>query len=571
MRPALRRRAAPARAVRLATMLVIVASAVATVSGRGSDHDVVDPRALEDALRAPVLASVDLTTDEGLAAVHGTWRFSDTRIVETTFPAAGPDGQPTGTPSPTFDYEPKAGARTFDDRAWEVVPPVALSVRRGGGRVSFVWYRLRVRVPERIGGIDPTGHALVLDLSLDDYAEVWVDGQLPRRPAQQGGSVVAGWNADNRLVVARDVKPGDEIQLAVFGINGPISDSPTNFVWLRHARLDLVRAPAGPLAVVPTEVNLEVQDETPGLRALIGYNPKLFKLAEGFAFTEGPVWRPGTRDLLFSDPNRNTIYRYGSDGTLDVFRHPSGYAGDDIGDYRQPGSNGLALDGLGRVTVNEHGNRRVVRLDGDQATVLADRFDGRRLNSPNDLVYRSDGTLLFTDPPFGLPDVFDDARKELPYSGVFALRGGRLRLLTKELSGPNGIALSPDERILYVGNWDEQRKVVMQYDLAADGSISNGRVFADLTHAAGEDAIDGVKVDAEGHVYVSGPGGLHVFAATGARLGVIVTPRHVHNMAWGDDDGRTLYLCARDHLYRMRVAVPGAPFAARSRQEGTPQ
>jgi gluconolactonase len=565
-RPASTRKRSGTR-VLLASLVALSSVAVATAS----DHDVVPASALAGIVRAEPVASLDLTSQAGLAAIQGTWRFSDTRIVDTVFPAAGPEGQPTGPLAASYDVAPRAGGRDFDDRDWATIAPGGLTTRRGAGRISFVWYRLRILVPERIDGHDTTGHALVLDLSLDDYAEVWVDGELPRQPRQQGGSVVGGWNASNRLVVGRDVRPGQVIQLAVFGINGPLSDPPTNFVWLRHARLDLVRAPAGPTALPLTEVNLEVRDATDRLHALLGRNPKLIKLAEGFAFTEGPVWRPESRELLFSDPNRNTIYRYGADGTLGVFRHPSGYAGADIAAYRQPGSNGLALDRMGRVTVNEHGNRRVVRLDGDTATVLADRFEGRRLNSPNDLVYRSDGALFFTDPPFGLPAAFDDGRKELPYSGVFALRDGALRLVTRDLTGPNGLAFSPDERTLYVGNWDDRRKVVMRYDIAADGSASGGRVFADLTSVPGEDAIDGVKVDADGNVYVSGPGGLHVFAPSGDRLGTIVTPRHVHNMAWGDDDGRTLYLCARDHLYRMRVAVPGATFTSRPRLEGTPQ
>jgi gluconolactonase len=241
-----------------------------------------------------------------------------------------------------------------------------------------------------------------------------------------------------------------------------------------------------------------------------------------------------------------------------VFRTKSGYSGPDIGEYRQPGSNGLALDREGRVTINEHGNRRVSRLEKTGAvTVLADRFEGKRLNSPNDLVYRSDGSLYFTDPFFGLPKFADDPRKELPYSGVFRLANGTLELLSAELNGPNGIAFSPDERYLYVGNWDEKKKVVMRYDVREDGTLSRGTVFFDMTGAPGEDAIDGVKVDRDGNVYVSGPGGLWILSPTGKHLGTLVTPEHAHNMAWGDD-GRSLYLTARSTLYRIRLGVSGA-------------
>ena len=182
-----------------------------------------------------------------------------------------------------------------------------------------------------------------------------------------------------------------------------------------------------------------------------------------------------------------------------MFRTPSGYAGADIAAYKQPGSNGLAFDGRGRLTINEHGNRRVTRLEADgQTTVLADRFEGRRLNSPNDLVYRSDGALFFTDPPFGLPKVFDDrAQGAVVQRRLRAASTASCGWSSKELTGPNGIAFSPDERYLYVGNWDERRKVVMRYEIARDGSASNGRVFFDMTTASGEDAIDGIKVDVQ--------------------------------------------------------------------------
>jgi gluconolactonase len=226
--------------------------------------------------------------------------------------------------------------------------------------------------------------------------------------------------------------------------------------------------------------------------------------------------------------------------------------------YFQPGSNGLTLDPQGRLTINEHGNRRVTRVEKDgKLTVLVDRFEGKRLNSPNDLVYRSDGTLFFTDPPFGLPKFYDDPRKELPYSGVFAIHKGQLKLLTIDLKGPNGIAFSPDEKHLYVGNWDVEKKVVMRYDVDPEGNLANGKVFFDMTSAAGEDAIDGIKVDQHGNLFVSGPGGLWVISSAGKHLGTIKTPRHPHNMAWGGEDGKTLYLTAQSALYRMPLNIPG--------------
>jgi gluconolactonase len=508
-------------------------------------------------------ATIDLTTTEGVALVKGTWRYRDAQIATVDFRAPDAEGQPTGPSIETHDALPKAGVLDFDDSEWAAIEPSTLSQRRGTGRLSFNWYRIAVTVPERIGGYDPTGSTVTLETTLDDYAEIWVDGELPRQVGQRGGSLIAGWNAPNRLVIGRDVHPGQKIQLAIFGSNGPLSNPPTNFIWIRDARLLFHAGERGPLAVPPQEVNVEIVRKDPAIDAIVGPNPKAHKLAEGFRFTEGPVWDAATEALLFSDPNANVIYRYSDASGLSIFRSASGYAGDDLAEYKQPGSNGLAFDRKGRLTINEHGNRRVTRLEPDgRVTTLADRFDGRRLNSPNDLVYRSDGALFFTDPPFGLPSVFTDPRKELPFSGVYSLTQGTLRLLVDDLSGPNGLAFSPDERTLYVGNWDEKRKVVMAYDVDLAGTLSNGRVFIDLTAAAGEDAIDGIKVDREGHVYVSGPGGLWVLSRTGAHLGTIVLPRHVHNMAWGGRDGRTLFLCARDRLYRMTLRVPGASSAS---------
>jgi gluconolactonase len=517
-------------------------------------------KARSDAPSGKPVAAIDLESSEGVKMVRGEWRYSDTRIVEVDFRGPGPEGQPTGAPVKTYDYTPHAGGADFDDSNWVVIDPATLTQRRATGRLCFNWYRIKITIPERIGGFDPTGSTAVFETALDDYAEVWVDGELARSLGQMGGSVVGGWNAPNRLVIGRDVKPGQQIQLAVFGINGPLSNPPTNFIWMRYARLEFYPGTTGPVAITPSEVNVEVERLDPLMEKIVGPNPKIFKLAEGFKFTEGPIWVRDGGYLLFSDPNSNTIYKYTGDGQLSVFRTPSGYSGADIAEYGQPGSNGLTLDPQGRLTINEHGNRRVTRLEKDRSlTVLADKFEGQRLNSPNDLVYRSDGTLYFTDPPFGLPKFFDDPRKELPFSGVYSLYKGKLQLLTKELNGPNGSAFSPDEKYLYVGNWDEKKVVVMRYEAKPDGTLANGQVFIDMTGAPDKEknAIDGIKVDQQGNLYVSGPGGLWVISPAGKHLGTIIAPRHVHNMAWGDADGKTLYLCARSGLYRMRLNIPG--------------
>lgn len=507
----------------------------------------------------PAAATIDLATVDGVQLVKGQWRYSDTKIIEVDFKSPGADGQPTGEAVKTYDYSPHAGGVDFDDSNWQQLDPSTLNQRRSTGRLCFNWYRINITVPDQIRNFSPAGSTAVFETSLDDYAEIWVDGELTRALGQSGGSVISGWNASNRLIIGRNVKPGQKIQLAIFGINGPISNPPTNYIWMRFAKVNFYPGSSVPVALTPREVNVEVVKADPALDAIVPPNPKIFKLAEGFKFTEGPIWIHDGY-LLFSDPNSNIIYKYepAGDGKLSIFRDKSGYEGKDIAEYGQPGSNGLTLDHEGRLTIDQHGNRRVIRLENNgSATVVADRYEGKRLNSPNDLVYKSDDTLYFTDPPFGLPKFYDDPRKELPVSGVFSVKNGNLRLVSKDLLGPNGIAFSPDEKYLYVGNWDPKKKIIMRYEVAADGSLKNGSVFFDMTNAEGEDAIDGVKVDQQGNLYVSGPGGLWILSPEGKHLGTIKPPMHPHNFAWGDEDGKTLYLCARSGLYRIRLNIPG--------------
>jgi len=504
-------------------------------------------------------AVIDLATQQGAELVKGQWRYSDTKIVEVESRGPGADLKPSGAPIKTYDYTPHAGAADFDDSRWQMIDASTLDTRRSTGKLCFNWYRIKLTIPEKIGDFDPTGSTVSFEIVIDDYAEVWVDGKMPRVPGQTGGTVVKGFNAPNRVIIERNVRPGQQIQLAVFGANGPISYSPENFIWIKSATLDFYKSPKVGIAQETKIVRADA-----GLDEIIAPDAKIEKLAGGFLFTEGPVWVPSTPEsdayLLFSDPNNNVIYRWTPDGQLSIYRTKSGYAGIDIGEYGQPGSNGLTLDKDRRRTINQHGNRRVIRLEKNgQVTVLADRYEGKRLNSPNDLVYKSDGSLYFTDPPFGLPKAFNDRRKELPYSGVFRVSpdGKSPQLLTTDLSGPNGLAFSPDEKYFYVDNWDEKKKVVMRYEVNPDGTLSNGKVLFDMTSAPGEDALDGLKVDQKGNLYVSGPGGLWIISPEGKLLGTISGPEHPHNFAWGDDDGRTLYLCARTGLYRIRLKVPG--------------
>jgi gluconolactonase len=501
-------------------------------------------------------AIVDLATPAGTNLVKGQWRYRDAQIVPVNFRRPGADRKASGAPNQTYDITPQAGVANFDDSAWEAIAPNTLDQRRCAGKLCFNWYRLNLTIPPKVGNFDPTGADVVFETVVDDYAEVWVNGKLPLVLGQVGGAAIAGYNAPNRVLIARNVKPGQKFQLAVFGANGPLSQPPGNFIWMRSATLDFYKPAA--IAQIQENAGGKILRLDGALDEIVPSTAKIEKLASGFQFTEGPIWVKDGGYLLFSDPNANKIYRWSPDGRVSVFRTKSGYTGVDVGEYKQPGSNGLTIDRQGRLTINEHGNRRITRLEKNGVvTVLADRYQGKRLNSPNDLVYRSDGSLLFTDPPFGLPKGFDDARKELPYSGVYCLKDGNLKLLTTELTGPNGIAFSPDEKYLYVGNWDEKKKVVMRYAIDANCRISNGKVFYDMTKAPGADAIDGIKVDRQGNVYVSGPGGLWILSPTGKHLGTIVGTEHPHNLAWGDADGKTLYLAAETSIYRIRLNIPG--------------
>jgi gluconolactonase len=502
---------------------------------------------------------VDLQSDDGVALVGGEWRYADARVEEIDFVAVGGPTErdplgPGSVPNRTYDVVPHAEGESFDDSDWEVLSPQDTMLRRGNGRVSFNWYRIGVTIPEALGDFDPSGATVVFEVVIDDYAEVWVNGELPVVLGTTGGQVVAGFNAPNRVVLTRDARPGQSFQIAVFGINGPISTSPRNYIWMRTATLDFY-APERAAAI--ERVPYELVRSDADVDAIVPADAVLERVAGGFEFTEGPVWRDGA--LLFSSPNTNAIYRLVPGESATVFRPKSGYAGTDIGRFHQPGSNGLTFSPDGLLAICQHGHRRVIRVNqhGD-ITVLAAAYEGKRLNSPNDLVYRSDGTLYFTDPPFGLPETFDDRARELAFSGVFRVSpDGEVKLLQVQLEGPNGLAFSPDERYLYVGNWDLERKVVMRYTVEPDGDVTNGSVFCDLTGEAGDDAIDGIKVDREGNVYVCGPGGVWIVSAAGAPLGLLRLPEDPHNLAWGDEDGRTLYVTAQTSIYRIRLAIPG--------------
>jgi gluconolactonase len=504
-------------------------------------------------------AVVDLQADDGVALVGGEWRYSDARVEEIDFVEVGSAEDPLGpgeTPNQTYDVVPHAEGVDFDDSDWTILAPADTQRRLSQGRVCFNWYRIRVEIPDRVGELDPTGSTVVFEVVIDDYAEVWVNGEMPLALGDTGGHVVGGFNAPNRVVLTRDARPGQAFQIAVLGINGPISASPHNYIWMRTTALEFYAAER---ATPARPAELRVDRSAAGLDEVVAADSGAELVAGGFEFTEGPVWSSGDSALLFSSPNTNAIYRLDpASGRVTVFRSQSGYAGVDIGRYHQPGSNGLTFSPDGLLTICQHGNRRVIGVNphGD-VTVLADSFQGQRLNSPNDLAYRSDGSLYFTDPPFGLPGTFGDPGKELAFSGVFKARDGEVSLVSDDLEGPNGIAFSPDERYLYVGNWDPDRKVVMRYELDAAGDPVGADVLYDMTGTPGEDAIDGIKVDRSGNLYVCGPGGIWVISADGEKLGLLELPEDPHNLAWGGDDAGDLYVTAMTSIYRIRLGIPG--------------
>ena len=276
------------------------------------------------------------------------------------------------------------------------------------------------------------------------------------------------------------------------------------------------------------------------LQGILDRNSRIEKVAEGFEFTEGPLWHIDGF-LLFSDIPANTIYQWKPGEKPRVFRRPSGKA------------NGNTFDTKGRLISGEHGNRRVSRTQKNGKVVtLASKYQGKRLNSPNDLAVKSDGSIYFTDPPYGIKT----EEEELGFYGVYRLtQDGKLTLLVKDFIRPNGIAFSPDESKLYVNDSEEGH--IRVFDVKSDGTLSNGRIFAEQKDPAKEGVPDGMKVDVKGNVYSTGPGGVWVFSPSGKLLGVIEVPEAPANLGWGEQDYKTLYITAKKSVYRIRLKIPG--------------
>jgi gluconolactonase len=330
----------------------------------------------------------------------------------------------------------------------------------------------------------------------------------------------------------------------------------------------LVALAPAPSAAQPAEKKMtigSIDRKNPKLDELIPKDAVIEVLAGGFKWTEGPVWDKKAKALLFTDIPNNRVMRWSPTDGLKEFLKPSGYTGKEPFTGYEPGANGLAFDKDGNLVLCQHGDRRVSRLTADgKFQTLVDKYQGKRLNSPNDLVYHSNGDLYFTDPPYGLPKIMEDPGKELAFQGVYRLKpNGDLTLLTKEMTRPNGIGLSPDQKTLYVANSDPAKAVWMAFPLGADGAINGpGRLIHDATAevAAKKPGLpDGLKVDQKGNIYATGPDGVFVFAPDFTYLGKIVIGDKNANCGFGDD-GSTLYICANDKLVRIRTTTRGLGF-----------
>ncbi len=339
--------------------------------------------------------------------------------------------------------------------------------------------------------------------------------------------------------------------------------------WLTMALFCSTVEVQPPVKVVPDDGDsarsigiLEVLD--PRLEKLVARDVRMEILRDGLDWSEGPVWIKDKDGgyLLFSDVPQNKVFGWSLQKGDWTHLSPSGYtSGPDRGD--ETGSNGLTLDPEGRLVLMQHGDRRVSRLGKDgQFVTMADRFEGKRLNSPNDGVFKSNGDFYFTDPPYGLVKKNADPAKELAHNGVYRVaKDGTLTLLTKEMTYPNGIAFSPDEKTLYVANSDPNRAVWMAFPVKADGMLGEGTVFYDATPLVGKKLglPDGMKVDRAGNLFASGPGGILIFHPDGTLLGTFVTGERTANCAWGDN-GSTLYITADMYLGRIKTKTKGNGF-----------
>jgi gluconolactonase len=295
---------------------------------------------------------------------------------------------------------------------------------------------------------------------------------------------------------------------------------------------------------------------------LIAPGTAVEKIADGLEWSEGPLWDSRDATLYFSDVKKNVIWQWNRDAGAQKFLEPSGYTGSTPFPGIEPGSNGLTFDPHGKLTICQHGDRRVSQLGEDRKFIpVATHFEGKKFNSPNDLVYDRKGALYFTDPPFGLPQTFTDPTRELPFNAVFRVDpDGKVTPVAMDLEAPNGLGFSPDYKTLYVANARGSLPIWKAYPVNPDGSLGEGRVFADSSkyYRKGDGVPDGLKIDVHGNVFATGPGGVLVYAPDGTLLGRILTGVPTSNLAFGED-GSTLFITANHRVLRMRTRTTGMP------------
>jgi len=449
-------------------------------------------------------AVVDLRTEQGAALVGGVWRYRDADLVAIDSPTVGPDLGPSGPPVRTWDIEPHAEAADHDDRDWEVLAAPDTEARRGRGRVCFAWYRITVTLPERVGDLPVAGSTVVFEVVVDDYAEVWVDGALPVALGQAGGQVVGGFNVANRVVVARDARPGQRIVLAVFAMNGPVSASPRNFLWLRSATLDLY-----------TPRRARVAREVGRPEVVFAPGAVLEQVAADLNGTAGAVCS-GDGALLVSSPGADAVLRWTPDGTIGVFRTKSGSAG-------------LAFDPQGRLTICEPGRGRVVRVEPHgNVTVLAQGLD-----RPGHLAYDSHGALWVTDG-----------------RGLHRVDGGPEGAPVLRLEGARGVACDPGGDALYVADL----ATVLRVPLGAGAAATADGWW---THGKGAQ-VQGLAVAATGHVLACADDAVHVLTPQGTPAGRIDLPEPATGVAPDAGDAATVYITTTAGAYRL-ASAPRTP------------
>jgi gluconolactonase len=348
------------------------------------------------------------------------------------------------------------------------------------------------------------------------------------------------------------------VLLTVCGVTA-VSTRPSSGVQMAASQGDATRK--------ADEAKLKIERLDPALDRLLAPDAKIEIIAEGYEWSEGPIWVKAGGFLLFSDVIKNTVHRWKEGEGAKPYLTPSGYTAT-APRGGETGSNGLTLDKEGRLVLCQHGDRRVAAMDAPLSKpqakyiTLADRYAGARFNSPNDLVFKSNGDLYFTDPAYGMEKQWDDPKREMAYAGVFR-RGtdGKVTLLTKDMTRPNGLAFSPDEKLLYVAQSDEKAAIWRVFDVKPDGTIANSRILLDVTAMARTrpGLPDGFKIDTAGNLFASGPGGVLVISPQGKHLGTIMTGQATSNVAFGDD-GHSLYITADMYVMRVKLKAKGMGF-----------